>query len=395
MMRLYALPAFLVAFLSSPVIASAAGPAQGGPAHVAGGQPESALATITLTPAAEKRLGLEFAQITRQPVRETRKLPGQVLVPPGRSTLVSAPFAGIVLPTPNRELPAVGTALRQGNAVMRIQPLPGADEALRMRAEARINEQRWQVARQRAEAARAGLQNRTVTQQELANAEAALAEAETARQASRSLWGFIEDGNPANAVTNTAITVAAPRGGLLQNLHVTAGQAVSAGQPLFEVLGQNVLWVKVPIYTGELRTIDRSVPAHVVPLGAWDAATGVPVRPFTGPVSGNSGAATIDLYYTLDNPQLQFRPEERVTVILPVTRATQALTVPASAIWRDIYGGTWVYAHVGEHKYSRRRVIVSRIIDGVALLTTAPPIGTRVVTVGVAELAGTEFGVPH
>jgi hypothetical protein len=31
----------------------------------------------------------------------------------------------------------------------------------------------------------------------------------------------------------------------------------------------------------------------------------------------------------------------------------------------------------------------------VAVLSSGPPVGTRIVTVGVAELFGTEFGVGH
>jgi biotin carboxyl carrier protein len=373
----------------------AATPAPGGPAHVSGAQPETALATITLTPEAEKRLGLEYAEITRQTVRESRKLAGQFIVPPGTTTIVSAPFAGIVLPPMGRTFPSVGSQIEQGSAMLRIQPLPGEAEALRMRADARVAEQRYQAARQRVEAARVGLRGQTITQREADAAEAAFAETERAYQASRNLWAFLENGNPQSVESATAIAMAAPRGGTVQVVHVAAGQTVAAGQPLFEVLGQNTLWVKVPVYTGEIRNIDRSAPAHVVPLGAWDATTGVAVRPLTGPVSGNSGAASVDLFYVLDNAQGQFRPEERVSVILPIARSTESLVVPASAIWRDIYGGTWVYANTAPHVYSRRRVIVGRVLDDLALLTNAPPIGTRVVTVGVAELAGTEFGVGH
>jgi membrane fusion protein, heavy metal efflux system len=365
------------------------------PAEVKNAQPETALATIKLTPQAEQRLGLEYAVIARQPVRGTRKLAGQVVVPPGRSMIVSAPFAGIVLPPPGRDLPAVGTAVGQGQVVLRLQPLPGEGEVLRMRADARIAEQRWEAARQRAEAARAGFRNQSVTQRELDAAEAALAEADVARQGARNLWAHLENGSSQAAPSLTAIAMASPRGGLLQNLKVTAGQAVTAGQPLFEVLGQNVLWLKVPVYTGELRSIDRQAPAHIVPLGAWEATTGVAVRPFAGPASGDANAATVDLYYLLDNPGLQFRPEERVTVLLPVTGAAQSLTVPASAIWRDIYGGSWVYENFAPQSYARRRVTVARVADGLALLAAGPPAGTKVVTVGVAELAGTEFGVGH
>ena len=59
----------------------------------------------------------------------------------------------------------------------------------------------------------------------------------------------------------------------------------------------------------------------------------------------------------------------------------------------DAYGGTWVYEARPSHAFVRRRVSVRDQVDGLAVLDVGRPPGTKVVTVGAAELFGTEFGV--
>ena len=61
----------------------------------------------------------------------------------------------------------------------------------------------------------------------------------------------------------------------------------------------------------------------------------------------------------------------------------------------DANGDTWVYANLEPLAYVRERVTVDDIQGGQAVLTDGPPEGTPVVTVGAAELYGTEFGVGH
>ena len=69
--------------------------------------------------------------------------------------------------------------------------------------------------------------------------------------------------------------------------------------------------------------------------------------------------------------------------------------VPYSAVLYDANGDTWVYANPEPLAYVRERVTVDDIQGGQAVLTDGPPEGTPVVTVGAAELYGTEFGVGH
>ena len=69
--------------------------------------------------------------------------------------------------------------------------------------------------------------------------------------------------------------------------------------------------------------------------------------------------------------------------------------VPYSAVLYDAKGDTWVYTNPAPLSYVRERVTVDYIEGDQAVLTDGPPKGTQVVTVGAAELYGTEFGVGH
>ncbi|HEY6932603.1 MAG TPA: hypothetical protein VI452_04325 [Marmoricola sp.] len=68
--------------------------------------------------------------------------------------------------------------------------------------------------------------------------------------------------------------------------------------------------------------------------------------------------------------------------------------VPASAVWYDAQGRTWVYVQVAERQFVRGRVDVLRYAGNQAVLSRGPVPGELVVKVGAAELYGAEQGVP-
>jgi hypothetical protein len=68
-------------------------------------------------------------------------------------------------------------------------------------------------------------------------------------------------------------------------------------------------------------------------------------------------------------------------------------SVPYAAILYDTNGGTWVYTNPTEHVFVRTPVKVDAITGDTAVIGNGPPVGTAVVTVGLAELYGAETGV--
>jgi membrane fusion protein, heavy metal efflux system len=79
-------------------------------------------------------------------------------------------------------------------------------------------------------------------------------------------------------------------------------------------------------------------------------------------------------------------------VTLAERASEESLVVPWSAVTHDINGGAWVYENVAPQQYARRRVEVRRVVGSLAVLARGPAVGAKVVTAGVAELFGAEFG---
>jgi multidrug efflux pump subunit AcrA (membrane-fusion protein) len=175
-------------------------------------------------------------------------------------------------------------------------------------------------------------------------------------------------------------------------MDVTAapGSTVMAGASMGQVVSDDILWVRVPLYAGDLAAVARDLPATVTSLGRGGEAheakyIDVPPRP-------DATAATLDIAYAMAPGVRALRPGERVTVAVPLVSSEEALVVPWSAIVYDVEGGTWVYSVVKSHVYARARVEVRHVTSGLAVLARGPAPGSQVVTAGVAELFGTEFG---
>jgi hypothetical protein len=71
----------------------------------------------------------------------------------------------------------------------------------------------------------------------------------------------------------------------------------------------------------------------------------------------------------------------------------QLTVVPYSALVYGANGATWVYTNPQRLVFVRAPVAVERIDGKDAFLSDGPVPGTGVVTVGVAELYGTELGI--
>lgn len=71
----------------------------------------------------------------------------------------------------------------------------------------------------------------------------------------------------------------------------------------------------------------------------------------------------------------------------------QRKVVPYSSVIYDLNGKTWVYTSPESLTFVRHSIIIDYIDADLAVLSDGPPLGTLVVTVGVAELYGIDTGV--
>ena len=100
-------------------------------------------------------------------------------------------------------------------------------------------------------------------------------------------------------------------------------------------------------------------------------------------------------------PQLQLteRAVQRLGVVTQPVRQTATAghaareIIPYSAVVYDTDGSTWTYVNTAARTYQRKPITVTEIDGGIAQLSAGPPAGAEVVTVGAAELLGTEYNI--
>lgn len=360
---------------------------------------EDQVNAITLTAEAVERLALRTGPVERKPVRRARVYGAEVMVPPGQALLVSAPLAG-TLRAPAGAFPRPGETVKKGQPVVELLPLLAPEGrvnliAAKIEADGQVKSAQTQldaaqVALDRAERL---LQGRAGSQRAVdeARAQVELAkkavEAATARRdLMQKVVGELDRG------TAAPLTLESPQDGLLRNVSALPGQTVPSGAALFEVVNLDRVWVRVPVYVGDLPEVDVGDEVAVAPLPARPGSPGLPARPVTAPPSANPAAGTVDLFYGLDNRAARYSPGHRVGVRVRLKGEAVSLTVPWSAVIHDIHGGTWVYEQTAERSYARRRVAVQFVTGDTAVLAAGPAAGTRVVIAGAAELFGTETG---
>lgn len=84
-------------------------------------------------------------------------------------------------------------------------------------------------------------------------------------------------------------------------------------------------------------------------------------------------------------------PQEMEGVV-PAGQPTRT-AIPFEAVLYDKKGAPFTYTNPKEREYVRQAIALDGIKNNVAILSSGPPLGTQVVTVGGIELYGVETGV--
>jgi hypothetical protein len=311
------------------------------PASVTKTANETEFNTITLKPKAEERLKIKSVEVVRKNLTDERIYGGEVILP----------ISG-----------AGDSAGSNSQSILSLLPTMTAADRIKV-AEAQVE------ADGLIHAARAQLEAVSVN---LARATRMLEEKSGSRRA-------MDDAQAQVSLAEAELSKALSKRELL-------------GPPVLASVTPETVWVRVPVYVGDLDRIDKSKTAKLVALSARAGEAGRIAVPVSAPPSSNPAAASIDLFYAADNKDQRFQLGQRVGVALALNSGGDALVVPWSSVISDIYGGTWVYESKGDHQFVRQRVQVDRVVGEVAALASGPPIGAKVVTDGAAELFGTEVG---
>jgi RND family efflux transporter MFP subunit len=355
---------------------------------------ESALSTITLSPKAEERLGIEISTVESRKLPANLKLGGEIISLPGNEVKVSAPGAGTVLKSKVGEVLIAGKFVKRGQEILRLLLLPPEKDLLGAREEVALKQEQFEVAKAKFNRAKHLLANSAISEKAFEETPVELTRAKAALNAATARLNLLTNTDLDTAAENlSTLALESPIDGVLQSILVAPGQTVPAATILFEIARLNPVWVRVPVYVGDLAKIDIQKDVAVKPLGTDQNSSFFKAKPVQGPLLSDANSASADLFYEISNNNKLFRIGQKVSVSLILKSSEKSLIVPWPAILYDIYGGNWVYTKIAPHVYSRRRVEVSHIVNEFAVLTRGVKVGDEVVVAGVAEIFGTEFGV--
>jgi RND family efflux transporter MFP subunit len=367
---------------------------------------------IVLTPKAEARLQIRTVPVARHEVQRSRTVGGSIVIADGAAVQVTAPVMGALQNPSDGVTPSAGQRVSANQTVFRLSPLlaperevPSAAERVAMAnaraslvssqiiadGEVQQGESQVEAAEIALDRARRLFADKVGSQRDVDDAVARRDIAQKALQAARERKEQLDQLTlDEESEQASDVPVLAPHDGILRNVTSSVGQVVSVGAPLFEVVNLETMWVRAAVYPGLSAQVDRQRNAIIRKLGQDSAE--VQVTPIAAPPSGDSLATSVDIFFELSNEAGQFSPGEPVEVILPLVGETESRVVPRAAILRDIHGIAWVYVNSTEHEFRRQRAEVEFTTDEWAVLSEGPEVGSLVVTDGVAELFGTEFG---
>jgi RND family efflux transporter MFP subunit len=286
---------------------------------------------------------------------------------------------------------AVGQNIRKGRTVFRLTPVVSPQRDLRVTFETDVSIHQKPGSTpptQQLERARQLLRDLAGSQRNVEAAEQEFGQAKAAYDAAVERRDRLKT-HPLEA--DVDMVIAAPATGVVRQVQAGEDQVVASGAALVEVADLSRVWLRVPVYAGDLESLARQSSVRVRDVDG-QGPTRQAVR-VTAPPTADPLAVTSDLYFELANADGRLAPGQRLTVFLPSRKpGRKGIAVPTAAVLYDIYGGTWVYVNSAPHEYRRQRIELVQSEGSSAIVSRGLGVGTQVVSAGAAELFGTEFG---
>ncbi len=178
-------------------------------------------------------------------------------------------------------------------------------------------------------------------------------------------------------------TVRAPIEGQLGRRHVSLGDYIQAGSPLFDL-------VKLDIIKLDFNLPERYLPLIEIGQNVRVTTAAHPDRTFEGEVYFvdpliNPATRTIAARALIDNADLALRPNQFVNVELDVTMIERAIVIPEEALISDM-GGYSVYVIDDDDRADLRRVRLGEREPGYIEIREGVSVSERVVAAGHQRL---------
>ncbi|HSE50527.1 MAG TPA: efflux RND transporter periplasmic adaptor subunit [Terriglobales bacterium] len=340
---------------AAPMVAPAAAP----PDHSAHrpGAAGAEAASVMLSDAEQKSIGVQLTAITRRDIASDLLLPGRVDEAETQLSTISARVAGRI---DRLFLDFTGQPVRRGQAVASIYSpdLLTAAQEYRLALESQER-----------------LANATAEAREQAN------DLVAASRRKLELWGLSASQIDELAAGRSAVNVTtySPASGVVKERKVTAGQYVSEGEALFTIADLSRVWVLADVYQDELSRLRTGAAAEIT----TDALPGTKLRGRVSFLDPNVSPETRTTAARIEvaNPELRLRPGMFVRVRLDVGKRAPTLAVPRTAVL-DTGADQLVYVARGNGEFEQRPVRLGEATDGYYPVLSGLKEGESVVTRG-------------
>lgn len=303
----------------------------------------------------EQQWGVPFATAFAQRgnLVASIEVAGTVSTPPGGTAEVGAPIAGRLI-APPQGLPRPGTTMKKGQVLATLAPAPASPEEA-ARAGLAVAEAEAGVARARAAAARAErlIVDQAISQRELEDARRDVGVAEEALRAARGAQQLFAGSSGSSGAG--AWKLVAPIDGTLVDVEATPGAAVAPGTVLFRIVDTRELWInaRVPEQDAPRLRNDQDASYQIAGLDDYLPidVTGDDANASLVTIGRtvDSISRTVDIIYSLKNPDPRLRVGGLVRVSIPTGDAFTGVIVPKTAIVAAD-GREVVYVQIdGEH----------------------------------------------
>lgn len=360
--------------------------------------PEGASAVITeglrLTMEAKQAIGLRATPVERRSVRRSITTAGWFMAKPGHEAVIKAPVSGFFRPLGDDRSSLLGTIVEKGREIGALETFLSPQEQAQLvvsKQEADIAIRQARIGREIAAGQLERLRSAAkgaVTRVQLQSLEETVRKAEAAEEESREKLPFLPQ-EPYETLPGwkpVALTASLP--GRVIDVHQSPRQLVIQGDPLLTVADWSTLWLRVPVFEGDLARVDQSTAAQATIAGNGRSRAAEP----TGiPQPTTERRRTVDLLYEVDNRDGELRPGQSASVRLPTGDSTERLVIPRAAVVWDALGTAWVYTEQAENVFRRRRVRLGPRIDDAVVVDRGLSKGESVVTTGAEALYGEEF----
>jgi RND family efflux transporter MFP subunit len=339
--------------------------------------------------------GFMAVPVQEAEVRRAIRVPAVIEPLTGGEAVVAAPADGRFM---SGSLPAVGTRVRAGQELGRLQPRSGEDGTDRATLAGAVSEAQLAIEGARIELARSErlLAERAVPGRRVEEAQRAVKVAEARLTAAQARLAQRDEAlrTGGGSAGGNSFALRAPITGVVAEVLAALGASYDEGAPLFRI-----------VRTDEVE-LQAQVPASDAPLGAAveEIALEIPGRPDPLPVKFDHMhyAGIIDprtrslpVQFDVDNRDGQLLIGQTATALLYTGRRERMATVPKEALLMEA-GRPYVFVQTGGESFARRYIEIATRDGGLIGVRTGVKPGERVVTRGAYDvhLASAASGLP-